>query len=191
MRIDNAVRRLAFEQPVYLALPGDEIVGVGSDSAAILNASIYMIRYVRALETGTVSAVEGDASDRRQPSIYYSELRRQLDALMTAPEFDEFGVLRPYRAAIDTASEVAFRIVRAGIEPPAPADVSVDRDGDVRILWEYRDRTLELVCPSEPGRRAYIYYSDAEQYYVAYDLSIYRIGRLFGWLSGRSRDFPR
>jgi hypothetical protein len=86
---------------------------------------------------------------------------------------------------------VAFRMAGSSAEMPLPEDISADRDGAVRILWERDDRTLELVCPFEAGERAYMYYSDASQYRIAHDLSSQRLARLLCWLKAKSNEFPK
>jgi len=193
MIIENLTPTGAPALPRYLGATryDDEIIGVGADSILIIDDSLQMITYCQALRSGSIAAIGIAAHPRRANSLHYSELLRQFATLTRTPEHDDLGRIRPSIAAIEMASEVAFRILRTGSGVSMPADVSVDRDGDLRILWEDGDRTLELVCPFEPARRSYIYYSEGDQYYVAYDLSVYRLGRLFGWLAGRSSRFPR
>src|SRR5208283_4729737 len=143
--------------------------------------------YYEAMQTGLIA----DVSTISHPSSFgYSETLRQLHSLASTPEQDDLGRIRPSETAIAFASSVAFKMLASstGLEPPA--DVSTDRDGDVRVVWETGGRTLELVCPYEPSHRAYIYYSDGTQYAVAYDLSVDRIGRLLRWLAGAAFRFP-
>lgn len=167
----------------------DEIVGVGHDSIFVIDDSLKIITYREALQTGRVA----DVSVRmRSASFGYSATLRQLGTLAKAvPETDELGRARPSERAIHVASDVAFRMLRsaAGMQPPS--DVSIDRDGDIRIVWENGDRTLELVCPYEPSQRPYIFYSDDNEYAIAYDLSVYRLGRLLAWLGDAIPVFPR
>ena len=178
--------------PVYLgATRVDDKLMSGSDSIFIMDASLQMILYCQALNSESLSLVPMSAQIGRGKSLHYSELLRRLAGFAEAPESDDLGRVRPSGAAIDTASRIAFRIFKAGIEVTVLADVSVDRDGDIRILWERGDRSLELVCPFELSRRPYIYYSEGCQYSLAYDLSAYRLGRLFAWLAGRTDQFPR
>jgi len=182
---------LATDLPRYFGTLAatDEIVGVGRDSIFVIDDSLKIITYREALQTGRVA----DVSVRMgSASFGYSETLRELAALAkAAPESDELGRARPSERAIQVASELAFRMLRsaAGMQPPS--DVSIDRDGDIRIVWENGDRTLELVCPYEPSQRAYIFYSDDNEYTIAYDLSVYRLGRLLAWLGDAIPVFPR
>src|SRR5579872_403120 len=136
MIIDNVGLNGTHTLPAYLGATrtDDEILGVGSDSVIIIDASLEMITYFQALRSGSVSVAAASAHPRRGQSLHYSELLRQLAGLAECPETDELGRLRPSSPAIDTASKLAFRILTTGADVTVPADVSVDRDGDVRIL---------------------------------------------------------
>jgi hypothetical protein len=153
-----------------------------------MDDSLMIITYQEALQTGRIADVSVSS---RFASFGYSETLRQISRLGKTREADEFGRVRPSERAIVVASEVAFRMLRsaAGMQPPS--DVSTDRDGDIRVVWESGDRTLELVCPYEPSQRPYIFYSDSNEYAIAYDLSVYRLGRLLAWLNGAIHAFPR
>jgi hypothetical protein len=121
----------------------------------------------------------------------YSEVRRQLELLSTAPETDEFGRVRPSNSAIAAATRVTFSVVQAGLDMPMVEDVSTDGDGAIRILWAMAGRKLELVCPFQPSQRFYWYYSDQESYRIEYEQSFELLRRLVSWLNGRALHFPR
>jgi hypothetical protein len=94
-------------------------------------------------------------------------------------------------STLKSAIDVSFRMVLSGARLPTPADVSIDRDGAIRILWEVDDRTLELVCPYAPGQGPYIFYAEGEQHRIAYDLSVGQLNRLLSWLNGASNYLPK
>lgn len=181
--------------PSYVAINAVGcVLGVGNDSGSFVDKSNLIRSYREALRSGSMSQSSGQASEpaMRARLAAYSEIMRELESLRSIPESDDLGRIRPSEHAIGAASKLAFRMAGSSAEMPLPEDISTDRDGAVRVLWEYDDRTLELVCPFEASERAYIYYSDANQYRIAYDLSSpQRLARLLCWLKATSSEFPK
>ena len=124
-------------------------------------------------------------------SLAAMQILWELELLRKAPEEDDFGRIRPSEAAIEAASEAVRKMSKTPGGLPSPADVSTDRDGAIRILWENEDRALELVCPFDSSQRPYFYYAEGREYTLAHDLSVYRLGRLLAWLAGALGEFPR
>ena len=176
--------------PSYLGIRAttDEVIGVGGDSLGVIDALLQIIGYDRALSSGILSTAD---PQKGWPSLSYSRVLQQVKALCAAPEEDELGRIRPSDTAVQAARDVAFRMLRLPSGLPEPIDVSTDRDGAIRILWENGTRSLELICPFEPGQKPYLYYSENGQYSIEYDLSDYRLVRLLAWLAGSIDCFPR
>jgi hypothetical protein len=161
----------------------NELVGIGPDSALVVNNWLWWSGYVHHLTHPLLALV---ACRNAPPAITlasYSEIRRQLEGLRNAPEADEFGRVRPSDAAIAAATRLTYAIVQAGLEMPMIEDVSTDSDGAIRILWEEGGRRLELVCPFNPSQRPYWYHSDLRTYAVEYDHSPEAVRALVNWLN--------
>src|SRR5579864_6589546 len=165
---DAGSQKVLTSLPAYFGTKaaGDEIVGAGQDSLFIIDQSVELFPYEQAVNSESVSTTE---PLRRQEWLAYGEIQRQLDPLRNMPEEDELGRIRPSDAAVSTAREITLRMLKSAVALPVPGDVSTDRDGGVRILWENVDRVLELICPFEQSQRPYMYYSDGHDYAIAYD----------------------
>jgi len=190
MMIEGRQPQVPATIPPYFGMkPADnEIIGAGHESSLVIDSSLQIITYGRALDSGFLSITGAPAC---RSSIPYSDLKWQLAALRNAPEDDDLGRIRPSDAAIEAASDVAFRMMKSAAGMPSPVEVSTDRDGAVRVLWENDNRALELVCPFEPGQRPYLYYSEGDRYSIAYDLSADRLGYLVAWMAGSIDAFPQ
>jgi|SRR5665213_995175 len=181
------------EVPSYVAVrpPTEELIGVGPDSALIINNWLWLSGYVHHLTNPLFALVTARNAGSVLALTSYSEVQRQLAALSIAPEADEFGRVRPSDSAIAAARRVTFSIVQAGLEMPMVDDVSTDSDGAIRILWAIGGRKLELVCPFQPSQRPYWYYSDAQDFRIEYEQSRDVVRRLVIWLNGKTTAFPR
>lgn len=166
----------------------DEVIGVGQDGIFVVGDSLQILTYDAALQSGSLAELR---SSSRPSSFGYSETLRQIEVLAGDQERDSLGQIRPSETGVAAARETLFRMLKSAVEIPVPVDVGTDRDGDIRVLWEDGSRALELVCPYEPDQRSYIYYSEGTEYAIAFDLSVYRLGRLLAWLAGSSQNFPR
>jgi len=181
--------RAALVLPSYYGTraSSDEVIGVGQDGIIVVGDSLQILTYGAALQAGTLATLPISA----RSSFGYSETLRQIAALAKGVERDAFGRVRPSDTGLATAREVVFRMLRSALNVPVPSDVATDRDGDIRVLWESDNRTLELVCPYEAGQRPYTYYSEGTEFAIAYDLSVSRLGGLLVWLAGSMPIFPR
>ncbi len=121
----------------------------------------------------------------------YADILRQVEVWPPSPDSDELGRLGPSDYGTAAAGEIAFRMLESGARLLLPSDISFDRDGAVRIVWEQGDKTLELVCPYEQSQRPYLFYSNDDQHGIAHDLSKTRLNRLLSWLNGKLTEFPR
>ncbi len=166
----------------------DEVIGVGQDGIFVVDDSLQILTYGAALQAGTLASLPISARSRL---FGYSETLRQIASLAKGVERDTFGRVRPSDTGLAAACGVVFHMLRSTVDVPIPSDVATDRDGDIRVLWESDNRTLELVCPYEAAQRPYIYYSQGTEFAVAYDLSVYRLGQLLVWLVGSTPIFPR
>jgi hypothetical protein len=181
--------------PAYIgtAASDAEVVGMANDNNSIIVDQLGMIAYCHALGGGVVSVGSSPDSSPipRVNSLSYSGILRRLTEMSRWIEADDLGRVRPSEMAAQTAAEVAFRILQTGVGGAELPDISTDRDGDIRFLWETGERSLELVCPFNQAQRPYIYFSGPDEFAIAYDLSVYRLGQLFAWLHGHSDRFPR
>jgi hypothetical protein len=91
------------------------------------------------------------------------DLLRQINDLAFQGEGDEFGLLRPSIFAFRACNSLILDLISDGY-PPAPSDIGVDRNGDIRITWTSKDREAELVFPSEQSLSHYLYYSSPDSY---------------------------
>jgi hypothetical protein len=168
-------------------------LGLGPESGYTIADAMDLIYYKAGLGAQVISLAT--AADLPEPTrtrtrmAGYAELRSELEQMTPSTEVDELGRIGPSDYGIKSAIDVSFRMVLSGARLPTPADVSIDRDGAIRILWEVDDRTLELVCPYAPGQGPYIFYAEGEQHRIAYDLSVGQLNRLLSWLNGAQITF--
>jgi hypothetical protein len=180
----------AMDLPLYVgASAGGDLVGTGPESIQVFQIYLPIADYVASLVVGSVTNTPGIIL--RRESFGFSETLRRVLELVSLPEADDFGRLRPSVQATQTARKILVRMLQSGTTVPMPEEVATDRDGDLRITWENGGRSLELVCPYEGDRRPYIYYSDDRDHEIAYDMAAYRVGRLLSWLLGLIDTFPR
>jgi hypothetical protein len=181
------------EVPSYVAIrpPTVELIGIGPDSALVVDNWLWLSGYVHHLTHPLFALVTARNVGSVLALTSYSEVQRQLAGLRIAPEADEFGRIRPSDSAIAAATRVTFSIVQVGLEMPMVEDVSTDSDGAIRILWTIGGRKLELVCPFQPSQRPYWYYSDAQDFRIEYEQSRDVLRRLVAWLNGKTTAFPR
>jgi hypothetical protein len=185
-------RRLLEDLPPYLGTKTEtnEIVGGGPENVFVYDNALWIAEYV-ALTAGCRMAELFSQPRDRARTVAFSQIQRELDSLRKTPKEDELGKIRPSESALTGAAGVTLRMLQTASAVPMPTDISTDLDGDIRILWSKDGRSLELVCPFEPDRRPYIYYSTAHEYAIAHDLKPYRLSRLLGWLDGAIQAFPR
>lgn len=123
------------------------------------------------------------SSERRQ--LASAEIRdlsgilKQLVELLSQPERDEYGQLRPTKNTFDTAYAllVDTAIVSASQSRPIPyGRVSTDSEGGVRIEWVRPTTSVHLVVPASAD--AYIYHEVGN----AYDVDLAAPESLAHWL---------
>lgn len=180
--------------PPYFAIDADgNIVGTSYQGAVLMNDEISRVNYIQALKNQCIACISQpkpqQSTERRL--VDYNEIREEVQSLLDSPPADEFGPVRPSPDAVMRSQEIILRMISSMADFPRPVDVSSDRDGSIRCLWENGARTLELVCSSEPNVRPYIYFSDQNRYRIAHDMSAPRLSRLVGWLNGSIPEFPR
>lgn len=114
----------------------------------------------------------------------FSTLTASLQKLQQDNVDDESAKAAP--ESVSFAMRALFPLVQSGFVLPESADVSVDQDRELRIVWENGPRFLELVVPPEADASAYIYYSQGNDYHLQRDLALDAILERFNWLSGFS-----
>jgi len=132
--------------PAYLGMKDDRSLTTGPDSKFIAQ-QIFSLR-------------QGEMPFSFEPLTQYSEIERKLESLLSAPENDDFGPVRPSLTAVQTARELLLDIAARGYAIRSPEDVDTDHDGQIRIGWRTGTRFLELVVPYEPTENPYIYHSE-------------------------------
>ncbi len=184
----SGAERLVRDLPPYAAVDaaGSRILGLGMESLYIIGDAVKVIFY----HPG-ISSPRSSKPNERDRMAGYGELLREIERMVPSAATDELGRTGPSDSAKQSTVEIAYRMLRSGADLPIPQDVSFDRDGAIRVLWERENRTLELVGPYEPSQRPYIFYSDDVDHRIAYDLSISRLNRLLSWLNQAIPSFPK
>ena len=185
---------IPFPLHAYFGMDDSGMIHGGSYySAVVMKNEVDELNYRDALRIKYISVTSTPQPSRGTEDrlTVYSEIRRQIEALREMPEGDELGLLRPADHAVASATAVIFRMMASTAKLPMPTDISLDRDGGIRTLWENDSRSLELVCPSVRADRPYIYFSDDDDYRIAYDTTAPRLNRLMSWLTGSDSQFPK
>jgi len=130
--------------------------------------------------------VGGQADEDFESFRTCGHIGRQLEQLLTEPEEDEFGMIRPTGSAVTQAKDRIFRIAEGRLLP-VPEDVGTDREGAIRISWRNRGRFLELVFPYETDLRPYIYYSEGPLFDISEDLAVHQLCGWMRWIEGAAR----
>lgn len=182
----SSAEELIADLPSYAAVDADgsKVLGLGRESLYVVVDALDVVRY----EAGVTLTL---FSKERSRMTGYGELLREIERMVPSDVTDDVGRIGSSDSAKRSAVDIAYRMLRSGADLTTPDDVSVDRDGAIRILWEKENRALELVCPYEPSRRPYIFYSDDVDRRIAYDLSISRLNRLLSWLNQTIAPFPK
>jgi hypothetical protein len=189
---DEKGRSIVGMLPAYAGLLGDKsIIAISQEGAYVIKRSVEIARYQRAPPQGYAATFTQGPRHVEDYSGPYRFVRDQINLFKLLPEADDLGRIRPSQYAIEAATQSVFKILEAFDGLPLPSDVSTDRDGAFRIVWENGPRSLELVCQFEEGQRPYIYFSDESEYRITHDFSSQRLARLFGWLKGRASVFPQ
>ena len=124
------------------------------------------------------STAQHGAPQGRSSKIIETLLK--VNELCFKAERDEFGPLRPSLHAASHCNKLLLLLDLEG-HYVAPADVSSDRDGGIRITWSCSTRETELVCPSDEDERPYIYFSDSVQFGADEDITIEGLIRWITW----------
>jgi len=122
--------------------------------------------------------------DSSEALAQFSRITAALTDLLSLPETDELGLVRPARTSIESAQLTLFPLVQAGFVIPTPLDIGTDHDGAIRIVWENGPRSLELVVPYESDASAYFYHSEGDRYDLQRDLSMDATRKLLNWVRG-------
>ena len=163
-----------------------EILG-SPNNASVLRDELSILEYNDALRQGVLSL----RTFAQTPLSAYVEILRDLESFPPSEESDELGRLAPSQYGLETARSILFRMLELGAKIPKPKEISVDRDGAVRVLWETEDRAMELVCPYAQNQRPYVFFSDDLEHRIGYELSKILLHRLLSWLNGAATDFPK
>jgi hypothetical protein len=146
------------------------VVGTGVDSSRLLSRFVEVLRnreHVRDNLDGLNS---------------YSRIETQLRRLLSQPEHDDFGRIRPSREAVRITKKTLFQLAIEGSSIPMPEDVDTDREGAIRIAWTHGERSLELVVPYELTEQPYLYHSQGQKYGIDEDFSSDALSRWLAWL---------
>lgn len=112
----------------------------------------------------------------------YGQIEGKLRSLLKAPEFDDFGPVRPSVYAFALSRKLLFGLAVVGDLIPVPEDMSTDHDGFLRISWRNADKFLELVIPRDGTERPYLYRSNGPEYGIDPDASSDALKERLHWL---------
>jgi hypothetical protein len=173
-----ATANVIFDVPTYVGKTTKGQILPGSDVDFLAER---LIRYKPATGAGETAVATSPLEAEALAS--FSRLTSVLRQLLSCPEFDEFGPVRPARGSVDRASHTLFSLVQRGFSLPDAVDIGTDHDGAIRIVWENGPRFLELIVPYELDAAAYFYYSQGDEYNLERGLTPEALRQRFSWLS--------
>lgn len=168
--------------PSYVGLAedgGNELI-IGTDLGKVIES----IR--KAVKQKTSRRAGGQWEEGLESFRVYGSIQRQLEDLLSAPEIDDFGKVRPAESAVRLAKNRLFKMAEGRILP-IPEDISTDSEGAIRISWRNGGRFLELVFPYETNLRPFIYYSEQTLFDISEDMSDRKLCGWAAWVEGGPR----
>jgi len=110
--------------------------------------------------------------------------QKRLIELLKEEYDDEYGILKPTPYAFNKAWNLIMAASLLMKNSFPKASVSTDSEGGIRLRWQklIPEREVRLYCPSEPGKKIYIYHEAGDEYDAVYDISGETLAHWLNWL---------